>query len=224
MLVGYARVSTRDQNPDLQLDALSEAGCGKIFTEQRSGARRDRPELAKALGYVRAGDVLVVWKLDRLARSLRQLIGTVGRLEEAEIGFRSLTEAIDTTTPGGCPVFHIFGSLAEFEREIVRERTLAGLDSARARGRTGGRPAKLGAKEIEAARAMLGGSPGSSSGAGGLTFAEVCRQLGVGRSTLYRHLRDAGWEGKDAAKAVMRQALEDDMEAREDVYRRLAAS
>ena len=101
MLAGYARVSTRDRNPDLQLDALSEAGCGKIFTEQRSGARRDRPELAKALGYVCAGDVLVVWKLDRLARSLRQLIETVGRLEEEAIGFRSLTEAIDTTTPGG---------------------------------------------------------------------------------------------------------------------------
>ena len=216
MLVGYARVSTRDQNPDLQLDALSEAGCGKIFTEQRSGARRDRPELAKALGYVRAGDVLVVWKLDRLARSLRQLIETVGRLEEAEIGFRSLTEAIDTTPPGGRLVFHIFGSLSEFEREIVRERTIAGLDAARARGRTGGRPAKLGAKEVEAAKAMLSGS--------GLTFAEVCKQLGVGRSTLYRHLRDAGWEGKDVSKAVMRRALEDDMEAREDVYRRLAAS
>ena len=216
MLIGYARVSTRDQNPDLQLDALGEAGCGKIFTEQRSGARRDRPELAKALAYVRAGDVLVTWMLDRLARSLRQLIETVGRLEEAEIGFRSLTEAIDTTTPGGRLVFHIFGSLSQFEREIIRERTIAGLDAARARGRRGGRPAKLGAKEVEAARAMLVGS--------GLTFAEVAAQLGVGRSTLYRHLRDAGWEGKDVTKAVMRQALEDDMEAREDVYRRLAAS
>ena len=216
MLIGYARVSTRDQNPDLQLDALGEAGCGKIFQEQRSGARRDRPELEKALAWLRAGDVLVVWKLDRLARSLRQLIETVGRLEEAEIGFRSLTEAIDTTTPGGRLVFHIFGSLSQFEREIVRERTIAGLDAARARGRTGGRPAKLGAKEVEAARAMLAGS--------GLTFAEVAAQLGVGRSTLYRHLRDAGWEGKDVTKAVMHQALEDDMEAREDVYRRLAAS
>ena len=215
MLIGYARVSTRDRNPDLQLDALSEAGCGKIFQEQRSGAQRDRPELEKALAWLRASDVLVVWKLDRLARSLRQLIETVGRLEEAEIGFRSLTEAIDTTTPGGGLVFHLFGALSQFEREIVRERRLAGLDAARARGRTGGRPAKLGKTEVEAAKAMLSGS--------GLTFAEVCRQLGVGRSTLYRHLRDAGWEGKDAAKAVMRQALEDDMEAREDVYRRLAA-
>ena len=130
--------------------------------------------------------------------------------------WRQLTEAIDTTTPGGRLVFHIFGSLSEFEREIVRERTLAGLDSARARGRTGGRPAKLGAKEVEAAMAMLSGS--------GLTFAEVAAQLGVGRSTLYRHLHASGWEREEASKAVMRRALEDDMEAREDVYRRLAAS
>lgn len=216
MLIGYARVSTRDQNPDLQLDALGEAGCGKIFQERRSGAQRDRPELAKALEYMRAGDVLVVWKLDRLARSLRQLIGTVGRLEEAEIGFRSITEAIDTTTPGGRLVFHLFGALAQFEREIIRERTLAGLDAARARGRTGGRPAKLGKTEVEAAIAMPSGS--------GLTFAAVAKQLGVGRSTLYRHLHEAGWEGKDVSKAIMRQALEDDMKTREEVYQRLAAS
>ena len=123
------------QSPDLQLDAFREAGCGKIFSEQRSGAQRDRPELARALEWMRAGDVLTVWKLDRLARSVRQLIETVEGLEQAEMGFRSLTEAIDTTTPGGRLVFHIFGALAEFERSIIRERTVAGLDAARARGR-----------------------------------------------------------------------------------------
>ena len=219
MLIGYARVSTRDQNPDLQLDALRAAGCEKIFTEQRSGAQLDRPEFARALEYMRAGDVLVTWRLDRLARSVRQLIDTVERLNQAEMGFRSLTEAIDTTTPGGRLVFHVFAAIAEFERSIIqerKERTLAGLDAARARGRTGGRPPKLGPEEVEAAKAMLSVSK--------LTFSEVCRQLGVGRSTLYRHLHASGWEPKEMQKAVLRQTLEDDMDRRPGVYRRLAAS
>jgi DNA invertase Pin-like site-specific DNA recombinase len=140
MLIGYARVSTQDQNPQLQLDALKAAGCGRVFVERASGAQRDRPELRAALGYMRSGDTLVVWKLDRLARSLKQLIETIEALDADKIGFRSLTEAIDTTTAGGRLVFQIFGALAEFERQVIRERTMAGLDAARARGRKGGRP------------------------------------------------------------------------------------
>src|SRR3712207_6574399 len=157
MLVGYARVSTQDQSPELQLDALRQAGCEKIFTEKASGAQRDRPELKAALGFMRqsAGDVLVVWKLDRLARSLKQLIETVEDLERRGIGFRSLTEQIDTTSPGGRLVFHIFATMAEFERSIIRERTCAGLDAARARGRKGGWPPALSSKDIAAAKAML---------------------------------------------------------------------
>jgi DNA invertase Pin-like site-specific DNA recombinase len=138
MDIGYARVSTQDQHPALQLDALHAAGCVKVFVEQASGAQRERPQLQAALDYARPGDTLVVWKLDRLARSLRQLIETVEQLEAPGIGFMSLTENIDTTTPGGKLIFHIFGALAEFEGSIIRERTLAGLTSARARGRVGG--------------------------------------------------------------------------------------
>src|SRR5690606_14463326 len=133
MLIGYARVSTQDQNPELQHDALTQAGCEKIFTEKVSGAKRERPELQAALQYMRPGDMLVVWKLDRLARSLKQLIETVEELEQHQIGFRSLTEAIDTTSPGGRLIFHIFAALAEFERSMIRERTTAGLAAARAR-------------------------------------------------------------------------------------------
>src|SRR6478735_3970281 len=137
---GYARVSTQEQDLALQLDALREAGCNKVFEEKASGAQRDRPALKAALDYMRAGDTLVVWKLDRLARSLKQLIETVEKFGERGVGLRSLTEAIDTTTAGGKLVFHLFAALAEFERGVIRERTLAGLQAARARGRLGGRP------------------------------------------------------------------------------------
>jgi len=140
MNVGYARVSTRDQKPELQLDALREAGCERIFEEKASGAQRDRPELKAALDYMRGGDTLVVWKLDRLARSMKQFVDTVEGLDKRGIGFRSITESIDTVTPGGKLVFHVFGALAEFERSIIRERTEAGLRAARDRGRLGGRP------------------------------------------------------------------------------------
>lgn len=180
MLVGYARVSTQDQNPDLQTDALQAAGCGKVFTEKASGAQRDRPELKAALDYLRAGDTLVVWKLDRLARSIRQLIETVEDLEQRGIGFKSLTENIDTTTSGGKLVFHIFAGLAEFERSIIRERTKAGLDAARARGRRGGRPPSLTEKDIQAAKAMLADPA--------ITVGEVAARLKVAESTLYRHV------------------------------------
>ena len=134
MLIGYARVSTQDQNPALQLDALTAAGCERVFVEKASGEQRDRPELKAALDYARenAGDVVVVWKLDRLARSLSQLIDTADLLQRRAIGLRSLTEAIDTTSAGGRLVFHVFGAMAEFERSIIRERTKAGLDAARA--------------------------------------------------------------------------------------------
>lgn len=189
MLVGYARVSTADQNPDLQLDALKAAGCEKVFVEKASGAQRDRPELAAALAYVRPGDGIVVWKLDRLARSMKQLVETVEGLEGRGIGFRSLTEAIDTTTPGGKLVFHIFGALAEFERSIIRERTRAGLDAAAARGRKGGRPSKLTTDDLRAAQALLADQA--------ITVEEVARRLKVSAATLYRHLPGArGQAGK----------------------------
>jgi DNA invertase Pin-like site-specific DNA recombinase len=180
VLVGYARVSTQAQDTDLQRAALEAAGCGRLFMEKASGAQRDRPELAAALEFMRKGDTLVVWKLDRLARSLKQLIETVEALETRGIGFQSLTEKIDTASPGGRLVFHLFAALAEFERGLIRERTLAGLASAKAQGRIGGRPPALDATDLSAARAMLQ-SPD-------LTVAEVARRLGVSTATLYRHL------------------------------------
>jgi len=143
MDVGYARVSTGEQTLDLQRDALAAAGVGKVFTETASGTKADRPVLEAALAYLRPGDTLVVWRLDRLGRSLRHLIESVALLAERRIGFKSLTEQIDTTTSGGKLVFHVFGALAEFERDLIRERTHAGLAAARARGRTGGRPKAL---------------------------------------------------------------------------------
>jgi DNA invertase Pin-like site-specific DNA recombinase len=180
MLIGYARVSTLDQDLALQLDALKGAGCEKLFTEKASGAQRDRPQLAAALEYMRGGDTLVVWKLDRLARSLKQLIETVEGLGEKGMGLRSLTEAIDTTTSGGKLIFHIFGALSEFERGVIRERTRAGLDAARARGRTGGRPPALNQEDLAMAK-TLQRNPS-------ITVEQVARRLGVVPSTLYRHL------------------------------------
>jgi DNA invertase Pin-like site-specific DNA recombinase len=180
MLIGYARVSTQEQDLALQFDALKASGCERIYEERASGAQRDRPELKAALGYMRDGDTLVVWKLDRLARSLKQLIDTVEDLGARGIGLRSLTEAIDTTTSGGKLIFHIFAALAEFERAVIRERTLAGLEAARSRGRRGGRPAALSAKDVAAAKALLRDPE--------ITVAEVARRMGVVPSTLYRHL------------------------------------
>ena len=178
MLIGYARVSTQEQNLEAQLDALQAAGCERTFTEKASGAQRDRPELKAAIDYMRPGDTLVVWKLDRLARSLKQLIETVEGLGERDIGLRSLTEQLDTTSPGGRLVFHIFGALAEFERAIIRERTMAGLEAARSRGRVGGRPPSLNEKDLAAARALMSNPE--------ITVAEIARRLGVHPSTLYR--------------------------------------
>ncbi len=180
MLIGYARVSTPEQSLDLQLDALERAGCAKVFRDTTSGARSERPGLREALDYLREGDVLVVWKLDRLGRSLKHLIDTVTALDERGIGFKSLQENLDTTTSGGRLVFHIFGALAEFERELIRERTMAGLAAARARGRKGGRPRKLDARKVALARTMLQDP--------NVSVSEVARTLGVDRGTLYRAL------------------------------------
>lgn len=153
MRVGYARVSTVDQNPELQLEALRNAGCERLFIEKASGARDDRPELARVLNDVlRDGDTLVVWKLDRLARSLKKLIATAEDLERAGIGLVSLTESLDTTTPGGMLTFHVFGAIAQFERVLIRERTTAGLVEARRQGRKGGRPPAMRASDVTAAR------------------------------------------------------------------------
>ena len=180
MQIGYARVSTQDQKPELQIDALTAAGCERIFEEKASGAKRDRPELIAALDYLREGDTLVVWKLDRLARSMKQLIETAEMLDARKIGLRSLTENIDTTTSGGRLVFHLFGALAEFERSIIRERTTAGLTAARARGRVGGRPKALDDSDLAVARALLSDP--------NITTKEVAERLGVSVSTLYKHI------------------------------------
>lgn len=180
MNIGYARVSTTEQNLTLQTDALGAAGCERIFVETASGAQRDRPELIKALDYMRPGDTLVVWKLDRLARSMRQLIDTVELLQSKGMGFRSLTEAIDTTTAGGMLVFHVFAALAQFERAMIRERTRAGLAAARARGRKGGRPPKLSQVKLRIAKTLLRDTE--------ISVVEVAQHVGVSPATLYRRL------------------------------------
>jgi DNA invertase Pin-like site-specific DNA recombinase len=182
-LIGYARVSTEDQSLALQEDALREAGCCRIFTEKASGALNDRPEFAKLLDHLRPGDTVAVWRLDRLGRSLKHLIDVVRDLEERQVGFRSLTEGINTTTPGGKLVFHLFGALAEFERALIVERTRAGLAAARARGRKGGRPSKMTTEKLEVARSMH--SSGKHS------VAAIAETVGVSRATLYRSLRPA---------------------------------
>jgi len=169
--IGYARVSTQDQTLDLQLDALKKAGCIKIFTDTASGAKAERKGLHEALDYVRENDVLVVWRLDRLGRSLRDLIDIISHLDQRKIGFKSLTENIDTTTSGGKLIFHIFGALAEFERNLIRERTNAGLQAARSRGMKGGRPKVLTDKKVEMARKLYADKSNS--------VEEICRTLGI---------------------------------------------
>lgn len=180
MEIGYARVSTGDQNLDLQEQALTAAGAGRIFTDRVSGAATSRPGLDKALGALTAGDVLVVWRLDRLGRSLSHLIALVDDLGSRRIGFRSLTEGIDTTSAQGNLVFHMMGALAQFERALISERTLAGLKAAKARGSRLGRKPALIASQVEHARKLM---------EAGERPADVARSLNVGRATLYRALR-----------------------------------
>ena len=190
-LIGYARVSTTDQDLSLQLDALRGAGVERIFEDRASGARADRPGLVEAGSFLRDGDVLVVWKLDRLGRSLAHLIETVTGLERKGVGLRSLTEQIDTTSPGGRLMFHIFGALAHFERDLIRERTRAGLTAAAARGRKGGRRAVVTADKLKRAKALLGQ---------GLRVREAAQRIGVGKTALYEAL-DADADAEAGAGA-----------------------
>ena len=179
MLIGYARVSTQDQSMDLQKDALVKSGCQEVFEDIISGSKSDREGLDKLLKYVRPGDTVVVWKLDRLGRSLKHLIELVQIFNERGIGFKSLQENIDTTTASGKLFLHIFGALTEFEREIIRERTLAGLKAAAERGRKGGRPRAMDEKKIEQARALHRSK---------IPIAEICETLEISKGTLYRNL------------------------------------
>ncbi|HIO03676.1 MAG TPA: recombinase family protein [Alphaproteobacteria bacterium] len=188
MIIGYARVSTQDQNSELQVDALEKAGAEQVFQEKFTGKLRERPELSQCLRTLRKGDVLVVWKLDRLARSLKDLVEIVQNLNDREIGFKSLTESIDTPSSGGRLVFHIFGALAEFEHDLIRERTKAGLQAARARGRKGGRRPAMSESAIKKAAAMLSDPK--------ITKKEVAQHFGVSRTTLNASLAKSTAKGK----------------------------
>lgn len=179
MMIGYARVSTQDQNLDLQTEALTRAGCEKIYEDKISGVRVERPGLTRALEMLREGDTLVVWKLDRLGRSVKQLVDMVGELYKRGIQFKSLTDAIDTGTPAGRFFFHVMASLAEMERELIIERTRAGLDAAKQLGRKGGRKPKMTSSKVESAKKLL---------ASGIPPRDVAKDLGVSVPTLYRWL------------------------------------
>lgn len=181
MNVGYARVSTQDQDPFLQVEALKSSGCEQIFEERITGKQKERPELSICLRTLRAGDTLVVWKLDRLARSLKDLVDIIQDLDGRGVGFKSLTESIDTTSPGGRLVFHIFGALAEFEHSLIRERTIAGLQAARARGRKGGRKPSMSDADVKKAKAMLRDPD--------ITKKEVADHFSVSRVTLNASLK-----------------------------------
>jgi len=181
MLVGYARVSTLDQNPQLQIDALKEAGCDRIFMEKISGAVKERPQLQEALQYMRDGDTLVVWKLSRLARSLTQIINTVKTLEESGIGLKVITQNINTLTPEGRLFFHMNAAFDQFQREIIVENTKAGLQSARKNGRIGGRPTVMTDEKIRTTQSMLKDIDGYPF------ISDIIKTLGVGRTTFYRH-------------------------------------
>lgn len=180
MKIGYARVSTDDQNKAMQLDALRSAGCERIFEDTASGAKESRPGLDEALAFARKGDELVVWKLDRIGRSLPHLVKLMAQLRDQGIGFRSVTENIETETPGGRLVMHMFAALAEFERDLIRERTRSGLESARARGRTGGRKPLESAK-LKALTAMWATKT--------MTANEIATQLDIGRRTVFKYVK-----------------------------------
>jgi len=181
MLIGYARVSTLDQNPELQIDALNDAGCKKIFMEKISGANKKRKQLQEALDYMRDGDTLVVWKLSRLARSLTQIINTVKDLENRQIGLKVLTQNIDTATPEGRLFFHMNAAFDQFQREIIVENTKAGLKTARKHGRIGGRPTLMTDDKIRTAQAMLKDTENYPF------ISDIIKTLAIGRTTFYRH-------------------------------------
>lgn len=182
MLVGYARVSTQDQNLDLQIDALKKAGCEKIFEDRIAGSSETRPGMDKLFEMLRKDDILVVWRLDRLGRSLKHLIEIVNNLEARGIAFKSLTESIDTSSSGGKLIFHIFGALAEFEKNIIRERTRAGLESARLRGRKGGRKPKLDEKKIKMLKALYESKEHKVS--------DLCKMFDIKKPTLYKYIKE----------------------------------
>jgi len=177
MLIGYARVSTTDQDASLQHDALEGIGCDRTFTDQASGMKVDRPELARALDILRAGDTLAVYRLDRLGRSLKHLVEIVEDLQERDIALRTIVEGFDTTTANGKLVFHVFAAMAEFERELIRERTMAGLQSARARGRLGGRPKTMDERKVATAKNLYDA---------GTPVMDICKTLGISKATFYR--------------------------------------
>ncbi|BCL77567.1 resolvase [Ktedonobacteria bacterium brp13] len=181
MKIGYIRVSKQEQNEGLQVDTLQEAGCEKLFHDVMTGVKFERKGLDEVLAYVRPGDTFVVWKLDRLGRSLKDLIETLGLLQERGVDFISLTENIDTTTPGGKLIFHLMGALAEFERDLIRERTKVGLAAAKARGRVGGRPRKTTDGEVALVRHLYHDSKHS--------ITEICSMLEISRSTFFRYVR-----------------------------------
>ncbi len=183
MKIGYVRVSTHEQNLDMQKDVLKSYGCDEIFTDIASGAKTDRPGLEQALEYIRTGDSLVVWKLDRLGRSIQHLIQIVNELNSKQIGFHSLQENIDTNTSGGKLVFHIFGALAEFERDLIRERTQAGLKAARTRGRLGGRPLLLNSRQVKRLIELYDDQKS--------TVDEICKIFNISRPSFYNYLNKA---------------------------------
>ena len=187
MKIGYARVSTKEQSLNLQKDALKKVGCETIFSEHISGAKSDRPQLQEMIKHLRKGDVVVVWKLDRLGRSLRDLVNLISKFQEAGVEFQSLQDNIDTTTPAGKLAFHMFAALAEFERDIISSRTKAGLEAARARGRKGGRPKGLSKKAQDKARLAESLYKEKER-----SITEICEHLDISKPTLYRYLRSRG--------------------------------
>jgi len=191
MLIGYARVSTDDQNLDLQRDALKAAGCERIFEDKASGAKAERPALTSLIDTLRSGDTVIIWRLDRLGRSLKDLIHLVERLDDAGVALCSLQENIDTSTIGGELVFHLFGALAQFERKLIQERTLAGVSAARARGRMGGRPKSLDPTKQELTLRLYRERKH--------TIEEICRMMGISKSTLYNYLDAVDGDANRAA-------------------------
>ena len=192
MKIGYARVSTTDQNIDMQMDALRKENCREIFQDHASGIKSDRDGLARALEFMREGDTLVVWKLDRLGRSLKHLIDIINLLNKKGMYFKSLQESIDTGSSGGKLIFHVFGALAEFERDMISERTIAGMAAAKERGRIGGRPRKLNENNRALALSLMEDKSYSAK--------DVCRTLGISKTTLYRNIQEYKKSGSDSKK------------------------